>query len=68
MLHNTRNLIKPEDTKGSIHRKISGYYSSKQDFSRPLTVREWLSKKSFEYQYNYGIDKLKEFGCSFISR
>lgn len=68
MLHNTRNLIKLEDTKGSIHRKISGYYSSKQDFSRPLTVREWLSKKSFEYQYNYGIDKLKEFGCSFISR
>ncbi len=28
MLHNTRNLIKLEDTKGSIHRRLTGYYNS----------------------------------------
>lgn len=48
--------------KGSIHAKISGYYSSKQRFTDGMTVREWLSTQSYEDQYSFGINKLIEFG------
>ena len=47
-IHNTNNLIKLPHGKGSIHTKISGYYSSKQPFSDGLTVRDWLKSQSFE--------------------
>ena len=62
MIHNTNNLIKLPHGAGSIHAKISGYYSSKQKFTNGLTVREWLSTKSFQEQYKFGIEKLKELG------
>jgi hypothetical protein len=61
-IHNTNNLMKLPHGKASIHAKISGYYSSKQFFTGGKTVREWLSTQSYEYQYNFGIQKLKEFG------
>lgn len=61
-IHNTDNLIKLPNGAGSIHAQISGYYSSKQFFTGGKTVREWLSTQSYEYQYNFGIQKLKEFG------
>jgi hypothetical protein len=62
ILHNPGNLFKLPHGKGSIHAKLSGHYSSKQPFTEGLTVREWLSKKSFKDQFEYGIRKIKEFG------
>lgn len=57
LIHNTRNLI--ELTKAN-HDKITGYYASIRDFSEGLRVREWLIGKSFEEQYQFGIEKIKE--------
>ena len=61
-IHNTNNLIRLPHGKGSIHAKISGYYSSKKPFSNGLTVRDWLKSQSFEQQYKFGIKTLKDLG------
>ena len=61
-IHNVNNLIRLDHGKGSIHAKISGYYSSKPDNMNGLTVREWLKDKSFGEQYEFGIKILKQFG------
>ena len=61
-LHNTGNLIKLPHGKGTIHSKISGYYSSKQPFTNGQTVRKWLSNQSFNEQYDFGIQVIKDFG------
>ena len=45
-----------------VHRKLSGYYSSKPKEYGGLRVRDWLAGKSFEFQTQFGIDKIKEFG------
>lgn len=42
----------------------SSYYSSKQPFTNGLTVRNWLSGKSFKEQYDFGMKTLKQFGWS----
>jgi hypothetical protein len=41
------------------HRRLNAFYSSKLAFSEPNTVREWLRKKSFEEQYEFGMKQLK---------
>ena len=64
ILHNPANLFRLPHGKGSIHAKVSGYYSSRPRFTGGLTVREWLSKKSFKEQFEFGIQKIKEFGGS----
>ena len=61
-IHNTKNLIRLPNGKGSIHAKISGYYSSKPDFTNGKTVRDWLKQQSFERQYEFGLKTLKDFG------
>ena len=61
-VQNTDNLIKLPHGPGSIHEKISAFYSSKPDFTKGLTVREWLSTQTFQEQYDFGIKMLKEFG------
>lgn len=61
-IHNTKNLIKLPQGKGSIHMKVSGYYSSKPYFTNGLTVREWLSTQSYTEQYKFGIETLKRYG------
>lgn len=61
-IHNTSNLMKLPHGKGTIHARISGHYSSKQPFTGGKTVRQWLNTKSFDYQRNYGLQKLKDFG------
>jgi len=50
-IHNTDNLVALET---SVHRKISGYYSSKQAFTGGQTVRQWLSTQSYEAQQRFG--------------
>jgi hypothetical protein len=42
------------------HYELSAFYSSKQPFSEPNRVREWLRGKSFEEQYEHGIERLKQ--------
>jgi hypothetical protein len=42
------------------HRQLSAFYSSKQYFSKPNRVRDWLRGQSFEAQYDYGIERLKQ--------
>jgi RHS repeat-associated protein len=61
-IHNTKNLVRLPHGKGTIHSKISGYYSSKQPFTGGQTVRNWISKKSFAEQYKFGVNVIKQFG------
>ena len=61
-IHNTKNLIRLPHGKGSIHAKVSGYYSSKSDFTNGLTVRDWLKSQSYAEQYKFGVETLKRFG------
>ena len=63
-IHNVNNIIKLPNGKNTIHSKISGFYSSKQPFTNGVTDREWLSTKSYEEQYEFGIETLKMFGWS----
>jgi uncharacterized protein RhaS with RHS repeats len=61
-IHNTNNLIKLPNGAGSIHAKVSGYYSSKQAFTGGQTVRQWLRSQSYQQQYDFGIKTLNQFG------
>ena len=61
-LHNPANLVKLPSGKGSIHARVSGYYSSKPKWAEGKTVREWISERSFSEQYQFGIDTIKQFG------
>jgi hypothetical protein len=61
-IHNTNNLLKLPHGAGSIHNKISGYYSSKDIFTNGQTVRQWLKGQSYEKQYEFGMNTLKRFG------
>ena len=59
-VQNSNNVI---NISKDIHKKISAYYSSIQDFTDGMTVRDWLSSKSFEEQYEFGIKILKKYGA-----
>ncbi|WAM32024.1 hypothetical protein [Caldicellulosiruptor naganoensis] len=59
LIHNTKNVIAIDK---EIHRKISGYYSSKKEFTKGKTVREWLTGQSYEFQYEFGLQVLRDFG------
>ncbi len=61
-IHNTENIIKLEHGAGSMHARISGFYSSKQFFTNGQTVRQWLAPQTFEQQFQFGIQKLNDFG------
>ena len=61
----SKSQIQSDSNKVTIpyetHRKISGYYSSKQPFSNGLRVRDWLAGKSFEEQSNFGWSVILRF-------
>jgi len=58
-IHNADNVVSiPTD----IHRKISGFYSSKQPFTGDQTVRQWLGGQSFEQQRAFGQQVLRNLG------
>lgn len=61
-IHNPENVIAIPHGKGSVHAKISGYYSSKPKEFGGLTVREYLSEKSFAEQFEFGLNVLKRYG------
>ena len=59
-INNTSNIIAIDS---ATHAKISGYYNTKSfDFTNGLSVRDWLAGKSYEYQYNFGLDVLRQYG------
>lgn len=58
-IHNTGNLVRLET---GVHRQVSGYYSSIQDFTGGQTVRQWLGTQSLEAQQQFGLDVLRRFG------
>lgn len=53
---NGNKLVLPYE----LHRKISGFYTSKQPFSEEMRVRDWLKGKPFDFQFNFGMDKIGE--------
>lgn len=55
-------MVKLPHGKGSIYAKISGYYSSVRNFTGGLRVRDWLSTQSYNDQYEFGLNVLKQFG------
>ena len=61
-IHKASNLVKVESGKGSLHARVSGFYSSKQPFTGGLTVRQWLGTKNFQEQFEFGMKMLKKFG------
>lgn len=63
MIHSVGNVVSIPAGKGSLHAKISAYYSSKQYFTGGKTVREWLSTKSYEEQYEFGVRVINCFGA-----
>ena len=45
----------------SVHRQISGYYSSKTDSTNGVRVRDWLAGQSFEFQTQFGWEIVRTF-------
>lgn len=57
-IHTLGNIVPLPHGAGSVHARISGFYSSKSPSvtgSVNVTVREWLSTKSFDDQFNFGV-------------
>ena len=62
-IHNVRNVVQiPSGYSGSVHAKITATYNSIQNFTNGMTLRNWLSTKSFEEQLEFGLEVLKEYG------
>ena len=61
-VNNINNVISIPHGKGTVHAKISGYYSSKQFFTGGKTVRKWLAGQSFQDQFDFGMNLLEEYG------
>ncbi len=59
-IHNINNIVKLEHGSGSIHNEISKYYSQIKPFTNGQTVRSWLSGKSFEEQFKFGMEVMLE--------
>lgn len=59
MINNTDNLIAIDK---NVHKKISGYYNSKPEFTNKQTVRNWLAGKSYKEQYLFGLKVINKFG------
>ena len=57
-IHNINNMVALPK---SLHRKISGFYSSKQWWTKGVRVRDWLANQPFEEQYNFGIKIIEDF-------
>ncbi len=61
-VNNVNNIVSVPHGKGTVHAQISGFYSSKPDFTNGMTVREWLSGKSFDEQFEFGLGILRKYG------
>ena len=54
-------MVKLPHGKGSIHAKVTGHYKSRWRNTN-MRVRNHINTLSFEEQYEYGIEILKQFG------
>lgn len=61
-INNVNNIISIPSGAKDVHQDITKYYNSVQDFTGGKTVRQWLASKSFDEQWKFGIDKLREYG------
>ena len=61
-INNKNNIVSIPAGAKSPHSKISEYYNSVQDFTDGKTVREWLSTKSFDEQFDFGVKQLQKYG------
>lgn len=57
MINNTNNVLSIPDR---VNKNLNKLYSSKQPYSQGKTVRDWLSKKSFKEQYEFGKKELEK--------
>ena len=47
----------------SMHRAVTAHYNSVIDgLTNGKRVRDWLAGQSFQVQYKYGVDLLREMG------
>lgn len=60
-IHNIENLKVLPHGKGSVHAKISGYYSSLMPGTN-MRVRDYVNTLNYDEQYKFGIDVIKRFG------
>lgn len=58
-LHCTDNLI---SLPTAIHRKVSGHYSGKPNWTNGKLVRDVINERSWTKQYEYGLDVLRRHG------
>ena len=62
-IQNTKNVVAIESGfSGSIHGKLSGHYSSHQNYTNGQTVRNWLAGQSFDVQFQYGLNEIRKYG------
>lgn len=61
-INNVNNVVSVAGGYASVHDTITAYYNSKQDFTDGKTVREWLSGKSFDEQFEFGVKQLQKYG------
>ena len=60
-IHNTSNIFALDE---STYAKVTGYYNTTTfRFTNGLSVRNWLAGQSYEYQYEFGLKILREFGA-----
>ena len=58
-IHNVNNIINVAHGKGSLHAKVSGFFSSRMPgYGR---VRDMVGRQSFEEQYDFGVRTLERF-------
>lgn len=55
-VNNTANI---RGVARGVNQAIADYFSSKQDFTNGLTVREWLKGQSWTDQFEFGLEILK---------
>lgn len=59
LIQNTENVLPVERV---VHYQISGYYASIRPFTDGLRVRDWLAGQSFETQFSFGLQVLRDYG------
>ena len=62
MIHNIHNIVSIPSGRDTIHARISSYYSSKQDFTDGMIVRDWLATKKYDFQFSFGKEILEGYG------
>ena len=62
MIHNKQNIIDLNDAPKEVHQQITGFFNSKPKYFNGQKVREYVSSMSFNEQFKFGMDQLKDYG------